>query len=254
MGDQFNGPPPRGERDEFSGVHGPLPLHRPRGVLLDVDGTLLDSNGAHARAWLEALMGEGIALPCELLRRELGKGGEPRLWEVLKIDPHSVLGKTISRHRREIFKTSYLAEVAPFPGSRRLLARMRADGLSIHATTSSSDDDVNDLLRAAGVSDLVDRVVTTTDLAARVLLDPDIVSAIARSGLPRHELLMLGDTPYDVRAAILAGVPIVAVRSGGFRDRDLVGAIEVYDDVADLLSSWEQSAFVGATTRVQRSG
>ena len=219
----------------------------PRGVLLDIDGTLLDSNGAHARAWIEALMGEGIALPHAMVRRQIGKGGEKLLWDLLKMREDSVQGQTISRHRKAIFKARYLPDLGPVPGARALLLRMRAAGMSLHVATSSSAEEVNDLLSAAGVPDLVEHI-TTKDDAAHSKPDPDIVlAAVARSGLAKGELLMLGDTPYDVASAQQAGVGIVALGSGGWGQKDLVGALAFYHDTAELLSRWDGSPFGSST-------
>jgi HAD superfamily hydrolase (TIGR01509 family) len=216
-----------------------------RGVLLDIDGTLLDSNGAHARAWVEAMEGEGIALPYDLVVRQIGKGGDKLLWTLLDMSDDSVAGRTIARHQKEIFRSRYLADLAPFPQARALLQRMRAMGMSLHVATSATAEEVGDLLRQGGLSDLIHHV-TTTDDASRSKPDPDIVeAAIARSGLPRAELIMIGDTPYDVESARAAGVPIVAVRSGGWVDADLAGAMAIYDDVADLLARWDTSPFQG---------
>jgi HAD superfamily hydrolase (TIGR01509 family) len=228
----------------------------PRGVLLDVDGTLLDSNGAHTHSWLEALLGEGIAVPYEMVRREIGKGGDKLLWDVLKIEEKSVLGQTISRHREAIFKSRYLPDLVAFPQTRSLLQRMLSRGLILEVATASSTAQVDDLLTSAGVFDLV-HGVTTKDDAARSKPDPDIIeAAIARSGLTKADLVMLGDTPYDVESATRAGIPTVAFRCGGWDDHDLRGAIAIYDNAADLLNAWESSPFMTGveTEGIRRSG
>jgi HAD superfamily hydrolase (TIGR01509 family) len=226
----------------------------PKGVILDIDGTLLDSNGAHARAWAEALQGEGFALPYAMLRRQIGKGGDHVLWDLIGVTADSVLGQTISRNRGRIFKARYIADLAPFPKTRQLLLKMRSCGMSLHVATSSTAEEVGDLLTAAGISDLVGRV-TTKDDAPRSKPAPDIVTAaVDKSGLSRERLLMLGDTPYDVEAARSAGVEIVGLTSGGWAEPDLVGALRVYRDTADILSRWDTSPFaaspLGALARV----
>src|SRR4051794_10402366 len=99
------------------------------GVLLDVDGTLVDSNDAHAHAWVTALAEAGVEVDFQRVRRLIGKGGDKLLPEVSGIDPESERGKQISRRRSEIFVQHYLPTLRPFPGVMQLLARLRADGL-----------------------------------------------------------------------------------------------------------------------------
>lgn len=224
-------------------------LAPPRGVLLDIDGTLLDSNGAHARAWIEALMGEGIALPYAMVRRQIGKGGEKLLWELLKVKQDSVLAETISRHRRAIFKARYLPDLRAFSRTRDLLLRMRASGMTLHVATSSTAEEVNDLLTAAGVPDLVEHIAAKGDAMSWRPEADLVLAAVARTGLPGSELVMLGDTPYDVESARNAGVRIVALGSGGWVQGELAGADAYYSDASDLLARWDTSPF-GATVRV----
>jgi len=166
------------------------------------------------------------------------------LRDLVNVDADSVLGQTIARHRLEIFKTSYLADLSAFPEVRPLLATMVACGLSLHVASSATSWEIHELLRVAGVSDLFQHVDHKDD-AARSKPDPDIVeTALARSGLSADEVLLVGDTPYDIEAAHLAGVSVVAVRSGGhWSDDDLWGAEEIYDDVADILAHWTSSLF-----------
>ena len=218
---------------------------RVRGVLLDIDGTLLDSNDAHARAWVEAFEGAGLSLPFSLVREKIGKGGDNLLWDLAGLPEGSRQAETISTHRKHIFHT-FLADLGPTPGARALLLRMRAEGLTQVVATSASKDELEGLLTAAGIADLLgaDARVTADD-AERSKPDPDILrAAVARANIPQHELVMLGDTPYDVQAAKKAGVATIALRSGGWRDRDLRGAVAIYDDPADLLAHYDSSPLV----------
>jgi HAD superfamily hydrolase (TIGR01509 family) len=215
----------------------------PRGVLLDVDGTLLDSNEQHARAWADALAERGTLVPPATLRGLIGKGGDKILAQVARIDDQSPEGREISARRQVIFRRRYLETCAPFPGARALLVRMLADGLTLAVATSSNEEDLGALLRAAGVHDLIGRAATSDD-AERSKPDPDIVvSAARRTGLPPHLLVMLGDTPYDVEAAARSGIRAVALRCGGWDDSALGGAVAIYDDPRELLQSYEHSPF-----------
>ena len=218
-------------------------MERPRGVLLDIDGTLIDSNDAHARAWVAALAERGLHVQWEEVRRLIGMGGDKLLPAISDIDPESPDGLRIAERRGEIFRERHLPHLAPFPEARALLLRMKADGLTLVAASSAKADELGALLAVAGARDLL-QGATSSDDAARSKPDPDIVEeAIRRSGHPADALVMLGDTPYDVEAAKRAGVRIVALRCGGWDDDALRGAAAIYDGPADLLSRYEGSIF-----------
>ncbi|MDB4929250.1 MAG: hydrolase, haloacid dehalogenase-like family [Myxococcaceae bacterium] len=220
-------------------------MKRPRGALLDLDGTLLDSNDAHALAWVAALAERDIHVRRDDVRPLIGMGGDKLLPAIANIDPESALGRAVSERRGELFREHYLASVDPFPGVRALLERMRADGLTLVVASSAKSDELGDLLDATGARSLFS-AATTSDDVARSKPDPDIVTeAVRRAGLDADELVMLGDTPYDVEAARRAGVRIVAVRCGGWDDAGLRGAAAIYDGPADLLTRYESSIFAG---------
>jgi HAD superfamily hydrolase (TIGR01509 family) len=218
----------------------------PRGVLLDIDGTLLDSNEQHARAWADALAERDMLVPHAILRRLIGKGGDKILSQVARIDDDSAEGHEITARRQVIFRRHYLATCTPLPGARALLSRMIADGLTLAVATSSNEEDLGALLRAAGIHDLI-RTAATSDDVERSKPDPDIVVHAARkTGLAPRLLVMLGDAPYDVEAAARSGIRAVALRCGGWDDGALGGAVAIYDDPRDLLRRYEQSPFGAA--------
>lgn len=217
-----------------------------RGVLLDIDGTLLDSNDAHAAAWVEALSERGVRVKREAARRLIGMGGDKLLPRLAGIDGDGDEADAIGARRGEIFREKYLPKLRAFPGARELVAHMRALGLTLVVATSAKRDELGALLKLAGVDDLVDDT-TTSDDVARSKPDPDIVQgAVRRAGVSASELMMLGDTPYDVEAATRAGVRIVAVRCGGWDDPSLAGAAAIYDGPADLLARYDRSPFARA--------
>ena len=226
-------------------------MPRYEGVLLDVDGTLVDSNDAHAEAWVRAFRGRGFDVPFDKVRERIGKGGDKLVWELVGLDKEEdPRAKAVSEDRSRLF----LDEIAPglkgFPGARELVERMQADGLKIVVASSAQAGELGTLLKTAGVDDLIEQR-TSSDDAEESKPDPDIVlAALEGAGLPAERAIMLGDTPYDVEAATRAGVAVVAVRSGGWGDADLEGAIAVYDDVADLLAHYDESPLgAGAAAR-----
>lgn len=212
-------------------------------ALLDVDGTLLDSNDAHARSWVDALAERGIDVEFEDVRRRIGKGGDKLLPEITGIPLEDPRGEAISKRRGAIFKEKYLQTLKPFPQVRELLEAMRARGLRLVVATSAKKDESQALIEKAGVADLIDKK-TTSDDAEESKPDPDIVvAALKRAKTDAQHAIMLGDTPYDVSAAKKAGVACVALRSGGWKDPDLEDAIAIYDDAADLLRQFDGSPF-----------
>jgi len=211
------------------------------GVLLDVDGTLLDSNDAHALAYQEALRAHGIEQSFDRIRHLIGMGSDRILPMLAGVDPESDLGRRIQEKKRAVFRERYLPELRPTRGARELLEHLRARGLKPVAASSASGKELHMLLKAANVDDLVE-AATSSDDADESKPAPDIVeAAVLRSGLPQEQLIMIGDTPYDVEAARRAGVGIIALRSGGWEDEDLSGALVTYDDPADLLAHFGSS-------------
>jgi HAD superfamily hydrolase (TIGR01509 family) len=213
------------------------------GVLLDVDGTLVDSNDAHAHAWVRALAEAGIDAEFHAVRRRIGKGGDKLLPEVSGVDPESAKGKAISKRRGEIFQADYLPALKPFPGAKELLARMKQAGLKLAVASSAKKDELKGLLKVCGVDEFIE-AKTSSDDAENSKPDPDIVhAALKQLGLPPGQVIMLGDTPFDVEASLKAGVRVVALRCGGWGDADLRGAVRVFDSPADLLAHFDTSPF-----------
>jgi len=220
-------------------------------VILDVDGTLVDSNDAHARAWIEAFDEHGIAVAFAHVRRSIGMGGDKLMPEVSGIDASSELGQRISKRRGEIFKARYLPQLKPFAATRPLLERFLADGFALAVASSAKEDELDPLLERAGVNDLIPHR-TSSDDADNSKPDPDIVvAAVKRAGAGPGRSIMLGDTPYDVAAARRAGVEIVGLECGGWTREALAGSLAVYRDPGDLLAGYEQSPF--AALRVPTS-
>src|SRR4051794_16244179 len=193
-------------------------------VLFDVDGTLLDSNDAHAHSWLDALRGHGKDVPFDLVRSKIGMGGDKLLMEVAGIDHESHNGRLINERRLAVLKAFYLPDLGPLPGARSLVQRLKSRGLQCLVVTSAGKEDLADLLRAAAVADVLTEAVTGDDVENSKPA-PDLVQlALDRLGIGPREAVMIGDTPYDIVAARSACVSTIAFRSGGWADQDLEGA------------------------------
>ncbi len=211
-------------------------------VLLDIDGTLVLSNDTHAEAWVRAFRAHGYDLPFERVRPLIGMGADkliPTLVPGLRADEGE--GKAIADERKAIFLRDYAPTLQPAPGARPLVERMRRDGLRLVVATSAQQDEVQALLQAAQVADLLDTYTTSSD-AGSSKPAPDIVAvALKKAGSLPDATLMLGDTPYDIESASKVGVGTIALLCGGFPREQLAAALAIYADPADLLAHYDDS-------------
>lgn len=212
-----------------------------RAVLFDIDGTLLDSNDAQAHSWLDVLRGNGKEVPFELVRSKIGMGGDKLLEDVAGVDARSLEGKLLSERRAAVFKAYYLPDLGPTQGARALVERLRTRGFALAVVTSATAAEAADLLREAAVANLFEHIITSDD-TDRSKPAPDLVKvALDKLGMGPREVVMIGDTPYDVIAAARAEVSTIALRCGGWGDDDLKGAIAIYEHPAELMSRLDKS-------------
>ena len=209
-----------------------------RTVLCDVDGTLIDSNGAHADAWTQALNEHRIEVDVKDVRRLIGMGGDKLLPAIAHVEESSPLGVTLATRKKELFAAA-LPSLRPTNGARSLLEYLRDHDVDLVVATSAGDREMRAILQQAGLEDVFS-AHTTKDDAAESKPDPDIVlAAMARADARRESTVMVGDTPYDIEAAHRAGVAAIALRCGGYwTDADLRGAINIYDNPAALMTCW----------------
>jgi HAD superfamily hydrolase (TIGR01509 family) len=159
------------------------------------------------------------------------------------LTPDSSPGRRISARRGEIFRSGFLPHLSAFPRVRDLVEQLLADDFRVVVASSAEADELDPLLEIAGIADLLHGRSSSTD-ADRSKPDPDIVvAALKQSGAEPSRAIMIGDTPYDVRAARAAGIAIVGVESGGWGSDDLRGAAEVHTGVADLCAHYHDSIF-----------
>jgi HAD superfamily hydrolase (TIGR01509 family) len=215
-------------------------------VIFDVDGTLVDSNDAHAAAWRDVLGAFGFKCDFGDIRRLIGMGGDKLLPALTGISADGELGRRIVEQRARRFRDAYFDQLRPFPEARALLTRIARDGFRLGIASSAKKDELDRLLEIAGVDDLIDRQTSSDDVDASKP-DPDAVhAALAKLRVPADVAVMVGDTPYDIEAAARAGIPTIAVRCGGWADADLRGARAIYDGPADMLARYAPDMFVRA--------
>lgn len=212
------------------------------GVLLDVDGTLVISNDAHAQSWVDAFSEFGYEVEFEKVRPLIGMGGDQVIPKMVPgLTDEEGDGKAIAQRRKELIISKYGPKTSAAKGARELIQRMQQEGLRLIVASSATSEEMEVLLKAAQVDDLLHEITTSSDAKASKPA-PDIVeAALKKGGMEASQVLMLGDTPYDVKSAAGAGVGLIAFRCGGFSDDSLAGARAIYDDPADLLAHYHDS-------------
>jgi HAD superfamily hydrolase (TIGR01509 family) len=202
--------------------------------LLDVDGTLVDSNDAHAHAWAETLARHGYDVPFVRVRRMIGMGGDRIIEEVMGHSRDSHANEAISKERSRLFRDRWLREVRTLRGSRDLVLRLRDGGYRYAIASAATSSELAPLLELANVADLIE-VKTTSSEVEESKPDPEIVeTALGKLGGPRDRAVMVGDTPYDIEAAHAAGIACIGVTSGGWTAYELAAAISVFGGPYDL--------------------
>jgi HAD superfamily hydrolase (TIGR01509 family) len=219
---------------------------RIEGVILDVDGTLVDSNRLHAQAWFDAFREAGLDGGTVLdIQRLIGMGSDKLLPEAVGIEAESAEGRELTERRAALFDSLYLPTVRPIPGARALVEALRDRGHRLAVASSARPDELRRLLDVAGVGWLRE-AATSADEVEESKPEPDVVLAALRElDLPAERVALIGDTPYDVEAGTRAGVTVIGVRSGGWDETGLRGATEVYRDAADLVARLDQSPLGG---------
>jgi HAD superfamily hydrolase (TIGR01509 family) len=213
-------------------------------ILFDIDGTLLDSNDLHARAWVEVFRRHGHEVSVEAARRQIGKGADKLMPVFLPEDEVKRIGEKLKKERVALFREEYLPQARVFPKVRELFERLAAEGKQVALASSATGPELKEYTERLGIADLLD-ARTSADDAERSKPDPDIfLAALHRLGDPDPaETVVVGDTPYDAEAGGKAGLRVVGVTCGGWSADDLraAGCVAVYRDPADLLAHYEQS-------------
>jgi HAD superfamily hydrolase (TIGR01549 family) len=210
-------------------------------ILFDVDGTLIDSNQLHVEAWREAFLHFGIDIDLDRIHAQIGKGGDNLIPALLPADIVERCQKDIETFRSELFLRDYLHRTRAFPDVRPLFERLAADGIRIVLASSAKQAEIDHHVETLGCADLID-AVTSRDDVEHSKPCPDIFAAALAKVAPlgASDVLVVGDTPYDVEAARRIGIASVALRSGGFSEAALLdaGAVLLFDGISDLLSHY----------------
>jgi len=214
----------------------------PTSHIVDIDGTLVDSNQLHVQSWDRAFRHFGKTFPIEALRGQIGKGSDQYLPEFLTADEIERFGKELDDYRSKIFRKEYRPKVKPFPKVRELFERITKDGKKIVLASSGKREDTDYYVELLKIDKFLHGCISG-DEAGRSKPQPDLFTTCAdKFKLERKDTIVVGDTRWDVEAAARAGLRTIAVTCGGI-DAALLraaGALAVYHDPEDLLKNYEQ--------------
>ena len=202
-------------------------------VLLDMDGTLIDSNLAHARAWSDAIKSVGHDKSPEQLLPLIGMGADRILPLTIGETHTSEKGRQLAAAATEIFRRRYLPHVQAFPGTRRLCEAL-ASRFKIVIASSADGEILKQLIRTAEIDDLITDETSSDDVRQSKPDTDVLVAALQRAGCEAAESLFVGDTPYDQEASISARIRFVGFRCGGWDDGAFRGATLVCDGPAQF--------------------
>jgi len=202
-------------------------------ALLDLDGTLVDSNYQHALAWYRAFRQHGIVLPLWRLHRSIGMGGDQLVPALGGAEVEERSGDAIRAAEKQLY-LELIEETEPLPGARAFVRELKDRGHRVVLASSAPANQLEYYLEKLQARELVDGWTTSDDVEA-TKPEPDLVVA-ARAKAGGGEAVLVGDTNWDVEAAARAGVPTICVLTGGFSDQELreAGAIAVYESLEQL--------------------
>jgi HAD superfamily hydrolase (TIGR01509 family) len=211
-------------------------------AVLDIDGTLVDTNYQHAIAWYRAFRAHRIVLPIWRIHRHIGMGGDQLVEALTDEQTESEHGDQI----RDAEKDHYfdlIGEVETMAQSRELIETLKRRGHTVVLASSAKEDEVDHYLDLLDARELADAWTTSADVEATKPA-PDLVSAaLERAQGSNDDAVMVGDTPWDVEAAEKAGVQTLAVLTGGFSAQELreAGAADVFESVAELRAALDRT-------------
>ena len=204
-------------------------------MLLDIDGTVVDSNDKHTDCWVEAFAHFDKEVPRDVIRGQIGKGGDLLVPDTLNAREMRKLGEPLKKYRGELWKRKYMKSVEPFPGAVEAIHELHRRGIKLALASSSNPDEVEYYVELLGVGDLLAGTTSKED-ADFSKPSPEIFeAALERVKSDPAFTFAVGDTPYDILAAHRVPVAVIAVRCGGFPENLLAKAEYVFDDLGQVV-------------------
>jgi HAD superfamily hydrolase (TIGR01509 family) len=219
---------------------------RPRGVLFDVDGTLVDSSYFHTLAWWQAFRQQGYDVPMASIHHCVGMGGDRLVDSLLPEDRDKDADADIMASHAALFASNWPA-LRAFDGAKDLLAQCHAGGLAVALASSARTHDLRAARRALGADAHIHAATSANDAKASKPAPDILVAALEAVGVRPADAVYVGDAVWDMQAAAALGMPAVALTCGGTSAEALrnAGAVEVYEGPRDLLENLQESA-IGA--------
>jgi HAD superfamily hydrolase (TIGR01549 family) len=205
----------------------------PPAAILDVDGTLVDTNFHHAVAWFRAFRQHEIVLPIWRIHRHIGMGGDQLVEALCDEGTEEEKGDDIRAAEKTLY-FELIDEVQPLRGARELIEDLKGRGHAVVLASSAKQEEVDHYLDLLDARELADDWTTSADVEA-TKPEPDLVAA-AMDKAGNGDAVMVGDTTWDCEAAKRADVPTVAVLTGGFSKAELreAGAAAVFRSIEEL--------------------
>jgi HAD superfamily hydrolase (TIGR01509 family) len=204
-------------------------------AILDIDGTLVDTNYHHTVAWYRAFRQNGVVLPMWRIHRHMGMGGDQLVASLTDDATEEEKGDDIRAAEKPLY-LAFIEEVEPMEGARGLIEDIKANGHHVVLASSAKQDEVDHYLDQLDARELADDWTTSADVES-TKPQPDLVqAALDKVGADASDAVLIGDTTWDIEAAKRAGVETIAVRTGGFGTDELeeAGAVAVFESVAEL--------------------
>jgi len=205
----------------------------PTAAILDIDGTLVDTNYHHAIAWFRAFRQHGHVVPIWRIHRSIGMGGDKLIAELLSDEVEEREGEDIRAAEKALYLT-FIEEVEPLRGARALMEDLRDRGHQVVLASSAKEDEVDHYLDLLDARGLADSWTTSADVEQTKPAPDLILAALAKlDGAPG---IMIGDSTWDCEAAKAAGIDSIAVLTGGFSEEELLaaGASQVFHSIDEL--------------------
>ncbi len=211
-------------------------------AILDIDGTLVDTNYHHAVAWYRAFRQHDVILPIWRIHRHMGMGGDQLVESLTDRRTEDEKGDDIRTAEKALY-LALIEEVEPLAGARDLLERLKEEGKTVVLASSAKEDEVEHYLDLLDARELADDWTTSADVE-ETKPEPDLVrAALEKAGASPDDAVMLGDTPWDCKAAARAGVETIALVTGGFSEGELRdgGAAAVFESIPELLERLDET-------------
>jgi HAD superfamily hydrolase (TIGR01509 family) len=212
----------------------------PPAAILDVDGTLVDTNYHHVIAWYRAFRRHDILLPLWRIHRHIGMGGDQVVGALAGEEVERERGDDIRAAEKELY-FELIDEVEPFEGARGLIETLKERGHAVVLASSAKAEEIDRYLDLLGARELADGWTTSADVEATKPHPDLVVAAVEKAG--GGGAVMVGDTPWDCESARGAGVPTVCVLTGGFSEQELrdAGAVAVFESIAQLAERLDET-------------